>query len=65
MTNIKCKIFDSQGKYICEKDIAEIQKGDYVKSSDGLCKVTGKYYDNGIDYMIPTENYNYSPLCLE
>lgn len=23
MTNIKCKIFDSQGKYICEKDIAE------------------------------------------
>lgn len=64
-TGIKVSVYDQYGKYIGEADIVDLKAGDYVREIGALHKVTGNMYEDEIDYMIPTEECDYSPLCLE
>lgn len=67
-TGIKVKAWKRNGyvSYIGEIDIADLKPGMLIREVGSFREVTGKYYDNGEDYMIPVDNDEaYSPLLFE
>ena len=54
----------TRDEYVGYLDVMDLEPGMLVRELGGLIEVTGKAYDDGIDYMIPTEEGSYSPLLL-
>ncbi len=64
---VKARIKQPNGDWKTKKlDIADLKPGMRVREIGALREVTGTYFDDGEDYMIPLDdNEVYSPLLIE
>ena len=63
-TGSKVAAWDDDYKFIGNIDIADLKPGMYVRELGGLYEVTDTLCEDDVDYLVPTENMYYSPLCL-
>lgn len=62
---VKCNVYNKDGTYRKRIDISKIKAGDYVKVvTIGLLEVIGTYFEDDINYMIPTIDGDYPSLLL-